>query len=547
MLGQEKELDMRVPGTIHLVDLEGTMNVRHEEGDDIVLVPQPTDDPEDPLNWVKSRKRKLAFCLMLAVFSADILSTALSAVLLDIVADTGISLADLNTGVGIQYLFFGWSCLIWQPLGLNFGRRPVILFAGLACMLCTVWSAYVKSAGEWYVNRLLVGFFYGPIETLIEVCISDVFFAHERGGWIAWYCWTLFNIPFISGIVAGFISSRYGWQWIQFIASIIASGCLIILFFCLEETMFYRDPALELDAADSVPEAITSNIEDGSTKKDIVHVGIDKVNSSESSQPENNYKTKTFKDKLKLWGARSPQQKTNFFQSMWMPFYLLRFPSVVFAGFTVGAVLSWFNVVNATIASVLSAPPYNFGANMVGVFFASPAIGISVGAYFSGKVVDGFTVRKARTGKGYREPEFRLWLSVIPMVIHPFGCLLYGIGAAKGIHWVGLAFGLGAICSTFPIGSAIAINYIIDCYKEVSGVGLVTMILIRNTMGFGFSYAVTPWLEAVGTQNLYISLACIGAFFWALSLVMIALGKKFRKITATSYWKLVETYGLHAH
>ena len=52
----DEKTNVRVPGTIHLVDLEGTMDVRHEEGDDIVLVPQPTDDPEDPLNWSKWRK-----------------------------------------------------------------------------------------------------------------------------------------------------------------------------------------------------------------------------------------------------------------------------------------------------------------------------------------------------------------------------------------------------------------------------------------------------------------------------------------------------------
>lgn len=538
----DEKFNVRVPGTIHLVDLEGTMDVRHEEGDDIVLVPQPTDDPEDPLNWSKWRKKRLALCLMLAVFSADILSTALSAVLLDIVADTGISLGDLNTGVGIQYLFFGWSCLLWQPLGLTFGRRPVIILCGLACMLCTVWSAYVKSAGEWYINRLLVGFFYGPIETLVEVCISDVFFAHERGGWIAWYCFTLFNIPFISGIVAGFISDRYGWQWIQFIASIIASGCLIILFFCLEETMYYRDPKLELDGED-IPERIASH--GSSSGKNNTGVQIENVASTDSSLTR--LQAKTYAQKLKMWGSRNPKQPTLFWQSMWIPFYLLRYPSIVFAGFTVGAVLSWFNVVNATIASVLSSPPYNFKANMIGVFFASPAIGISVGSFFAGKIVDNFTVKMARSGKGYREPEFRLWLSLIPMVVHPFGCLLYGIGAGQGIHWVGLAFGLGMICSTFPIGSAIAINYIIDCYKDVSGDGLVTMILIRNTMGFGFSYAVTPWLLAVGTQNLYISIACIGAFFWALSFVMIVFGKRMRRWSASSYWKLVETYGFRAH
>lgn len=537
----ETETDVKVPGTIHLIDVEGNLDVAHEAGDDIVLVPQPTLNPEDPLNWSKSRKYRVAICLLLAVFAADILTTVLSAVLLVIEDDTGIPLGVLNSGVGVQYLFFGWSNLLWQPLGLTYGRRPVLLFSLLACMLCSVWTSYVKSSGEWYVNRFLCGFFYGPIETLIEVCIADIFFLHERGAWIAWYCFMLFSIPFASSIAAGFISDRYGWQWIQFIAAIITAVILVILFFFLEETMFYRDHILEQDPIEQVKSS--DRIID--SKKNDTNVNVEKIQTPES--PINNPNGKSFIERLKFWGARDPRQKNVFFQSIWIPFYLLRYPGIIFAGFTVGAVLSWFNVLNATISSVLSGSPYNFSPNMIGVFFASPFIGIAIGSWFSGSIVDKFTILKARKGKGMREPETRLFLSILPMLIHPFGCFLYGIGAEKGIHWVGLAFGAGMICSTFPIGSAIAINYIIDCYKEVSGDGLVTMILVRNSMGFGFSYAVTPWLVAVGIQNLYIAIGLIGMAIWATSFLMIIFGKRFRKASAISYWKLIDKFDLKAH
>ncbi|KAK7687337.1 hypothetical protein QCA50_009202 [Cerrena zonata] len=159
----ETETDVKVPGTIHLIDVEGNLDVAHEAGDDIVLVPQPTLNPEDPLNWI---------------FAADILTTALSAVLLVIEDDTGI------------------------PLG--------VLNSGLAC--CVRYGQVMLRVQE--------------SETLIEVCIADIFFLHERGAWIAWYCFMLFSIPFASGIAAGFISDRYGWQWIQFIAAIITAVIL---------------------------------------------------------------------------------------------------------------------------------------------------------------------------------------------------------------------------------------------------------------------------------------------------------------------------------
>ena len=42
-----------VPGTVHLVDLEGTMQAQHARGagkKDIVLVPAPSSDPDDPVS-----------------------------------------------------------------------------------------------------------------------------------------------------------------------------------------------------------------------------------------------------------------------------------------------------------------------------------------------------------------------------------------------------------------------------------------------------------------------------------------------------------------
>lgn len=33
-----------------------------------------------------------------------------------------ITLAELNTGTGLIFLFLGWGCLIWQPIALVFGR-----------------------------------------------------------------------------------------------------------------------------------------------------------------------------------------------------------------------------------------------------------------------------------------------------------------------------------------------------------------------------------------------------------------------------------------
>jgi MFS-type transporter involved in bile tolerance (Atg22 family) len=50
-----------------------------------------------------------------------------------------------------------------------------------------VWTAYTTSAGAWYIHRILIGLFIAPVESLPEVSIPDLFFAHERGNFMGLY------------------------------------------------------------------------------------------------------------------------------------------------------------------------------------------------------------------------------------------------------------------------------------------------------------------------------------------------------------------------
>ena len=63
------EDDHFVPGTVHLVDLEGVLNAKHASGSqkDIVLVPAPSADPDDPLNWSATRKMLSTSCVCVCV------------------------------------------------------------------------------------------------------------------------------------------------------------------------------------------------------------------------------------------------------------------------------------------------------------------------------------------------------------------------------------------------------------------------------------------------------------------------------------------------
>lgn len=54
-----------IPGTVTLIDLEHVVATRHlDRGErDIILIPAPSDDPDDPLNWSRRRKLLSTICV----------------------------------------------------------------------------------------------------------------------------------------------------------------------------------------------------------------------------------------------------------------------------------------------------------------------------------------------------------------------------------------------------------------------------------------------------------------------------------------------------
>lgn len=95
-----------IPGTVHLVDLDGTMHAQHARGGqrDIVLVPTPSQDPDDPLNWSPRRKTLSMVCMGVYTLMVGIASAAIYSILEPISEETSLTLNELNNGTGCKIL-----------------------------------------------------------------------------------------------------------------------------------------------------------------------------------------------------------------------------------------------------------------------------------------------------------------------------------------------------------------------------------------------------------------------------------------------------------
>lgn len=541
-----------VPGTTHLVDLG--------ENTEIVLIPTPSDDPNDPLNWSRGRKWLQVFCMVAYTFAVGVPGTCLYSIIPNIAAAPGVhtTIADLNAGTGYQFLFLGIGCLIFQPLAMQFGKRPVYLFSTLACGLLTLWLPFISNNGVWIISRILIGTLASPVEALPEATISDLFFEHERATYMGIYAMALFGSNYIAPLVAGFINDNKadlsvgGWKWVLYWAVIYTCISAVFLFFFMEETNYERKlrvkrgpdgealGVITSGGANEKPHGLVtvasrSTLEDGPETNEHLENQAILVDADESFEYP---PLKTFWQKLSLTsGAKS---QFLLFEYAKVPFYMLRFPVVLWSGFLYGSSLFWYTVLNATEAMVLSAPPYNFSSSMCGLAYLSPCIFVVVIYFYAGWTTDWLKIRIAKKRNGLSHAEDRLWALSVYTLLGPCALILWGVGAYHGIHWFAITIGLGLMAGLCIIGCVNAVTYVIDTYHEVSCEAMATVIVIRNTMSFAMSYGITPWIENTGLQNTFIAaaficLVCIGSFG-----LMILTGYHWREKTKDAYWRLVE-------
>lgn len=312
----------------------------------------------------------------------------------------------------------------------------------------------------------------------------------------------------------------------------------VFCFFFMEETNYDRAPLEMVET--SIGSAETNSNEEAPTTTGDSEKGPSAGDLSQLHDSGNGFVTYTPKTYLQKLSLVDKKRDFRLFRMMVRPLLFFSLPSIVYAGFSYGSNLIWFNVLNGTASLILSAPPYNFPSSMVGLAYISPLIGIAFGSFYSGVIGDRVALWLARRNRGVLEPEYRLWLFSASLILIPGSLILWGVGAAHHIHWFGLIFGMGVIAASNSIGIQLSVTYAIDSYKDLSGEAMVTVIIIRNTMSFAMGYGITPWVTNMGYQNAFIVAAFAGLAQVLTFLAVVKWGKSWRNNTKARYYKFVK-------
>ncbi|KAH7364832.1 major facilitator superfamily domain-containing protein [Rhexocercosporidium sp. MPI-PUGE-AT-0058] len=507
----------------------GHANALHGENGELVLQPQPSRDPNDPLNWSPVRKYiNFAIVALYTLWIFTILD--IGTVAWQVVTERyHLSYNDLTDGYASNLAGLAFGCVLFIPFALKFGRRPVYISSTFASFICAIWAGFATTPTNIILSQLLAGLAGAIAETLVYMTIADIFFTHQRGRATAVLSLFVLAGSFLAPICAGYILEAQGWQWSYWYTAIfLGITCAAFIFF-YEETKYTPPSAiLGRPPASSTVGTVTNAFRDMTDTKAGSLCQAQTVTSSIelSSRINHTIPLKSYRERL-AFTTNTPGGWPKLFQHMYQPLLLLgQFPAVTFVAVEYGCLLSWLSMMVSTQSSYFPYEPYNFSPSAIGLLSLPPFIGSILGAVWCGPVSDWSIQVLAKRNKGVFQPEMRLYIMIVPAILSPrLPWIVPCLGMA--INGFGLT-GMGGLCSIF----------LLDSYKEIVADGFVVVAFMRNMLAMVVVFSLTPWIEGMGVQNTFILVGAMCLFINLLMIPMIIFGKKWRLTCGDRYEKM---------
>ncbi|KAF2196680.1 MFS general substrate transporter [Delitschia confertaspora ATCC 74209] len=431
-------------------------------------------------------------------------------------------------------LVLGLFNFFWVPMANYFGKRPIFVFASLLLCVSYVWGAVATSFRSLLWSSIIGGFAGSSSEALGAAMVNDLFFLHERGAKMGIYMNAISGGNTLGPLICGFVVQSLGWRWHKWIAVIFTAVNFLAVLFFVPETRYDRRSELvgRLSASNSIQVLPHSDSEADVEKANEPTTRQAKRSSTGSHSP---IPKKTFVQELRLWSGTSD---TNLLKMFLRPFPMILYPAVVYSFLCYSVSLVITVAVNILNSFVLQAPPYSWDAQINGLINIPGFVGNVVGAYLGGRLVDQFCDWRTKRNNGIFEPESRLYMLIFPFLITPAGCILFGYGVERNLHWMSLFFSYGMISVALTATPTITMAYVSDCALPVNSDALLLVNGLKNIVAFGFLYGVIPWVEEVGyiacfgTQaGMFVAIVGLGA------VPLIFFGAAIRHITAQ--WRII--------
>ncbi|KAG5932091.1 hypothetical protein E4U53_001491 [Claviceps sorghi] len=147
----------------------------------IELVPQPSDDFNDPLNWPRWRKNLNFVSLLVMVGLVGSTKTAFIPIAASLSSHYRVSNTSIAALTAVPLMVSAITGMISSIVARIWGKRPVYLTAASVLFVGTMWN---MTAGDNYGyclgSRIFQGLGWGAFDVLVNGSVQDTYFEHER-------------------------------------------------------------------------------------------------------------------------------------------------------------------------------------------------------------------------------------------------------------------------------------------------------------------------------------------------------------------------------
>ncbi|KAF2186415.1 MFS transporter [Zopfia rhizophila CBS 207.26] len=465
----------------------GAENLKATPDGKVILIPQPTDAKDDPLNWSQFKKHAILLVISATAFLPDF-STSIGAVtLIPQSVEFGRTQDGMLQSMVGNLFMLGAGGVIVVALMAYFGRLPVLFWFVVMATWQIAWCAAPANFEQFMTARILNGFFSTVAQGGGLIFINDIFFVHEHARKINIWSFFIILSPYLGPLLTAFIISKYDWNWAFWLSTLLHGLCLIAIVLIGEETYYDR----------RIPK---------------------------SQQPIRRSRIRRLIG-IEQWSYR--HQRNSFLEAISRPALALFKPVVFISTVYYVFIFAWVVGINTTL-SIFLQPLYNFGPVQIGYFYFTPIIATIIGEVSGHWLHDANAAFWMRRNKGLLEPEARLWVVWLATPFMVAGIVLLGFTLQDGYHYMVCALGWGLYVFGIMI-STVGLNaYVLDSYPEASGEVAAWLNFSRTTGGFVVTYLQVRWAKAMGPKNSFGVQAAIVAGAFVLILVLQVYGKRLR-------------------
>ncbi|KAF1846999.1 MFS transporter-like protein [Cucurbitaria berberidis CBS 394.84] len=498
------------PGTATmntLTDIDTKVDTSSLKKDgETILQPQPSDSPNDPLNWSRARKETI---MLILAFSSGV-TTALGPMVtpgLPLVAmKYGVSI-DLVSSLVIGFLAFwiGFTTFFTAAGANAWGKRPFFVISAVILLATNIWGYFTTSFVSLAVMRAIQGMASAPLETLVTSSVSDLYFVHQRGTRISLWGCMLASGVLLGQTIAGAIIERISFEATFGISALIFIPIVFGMYFFVAETTYNGPrPTSEKFMPD---------------EKDMSFLDDD--------EPRH-----TYRQQLGLFHGRLSQE--SFWKNVWKPVPLIAYPAVLFSTVVYGSYFAWLLTISVLSVSIFSAPPYMLSPGQVGLTNL-PLLAVAlISSPLSGWSADAVAKLMARRNNGIFEPEFRLLLMIPATIFAAVGFLGFGMSVQSGAPLVWPITFMSIHSFSVPFATTASLTYVIDCHPRDANQAFVTINFTKAVFTFAATTYANGWMAQVGPRGVFDVIAVINLGICALTIPAYVFGKRFRSFVARS-------------